>query len=134
MENRRSRNLSKVRYSPAGADRLVSTDCAEKGMGFCNQPGMGTPRRPARQISPHSSTVRNLSKVSYPPRSRNASANESDQAATYWRAADQMAPAARIQLKFSAIPNKNAKADRLTPSAVSDAQSILFETSQIKDW
>jgi hypothetical protein len=45
------------------------------------------------------------------------------------------ATSTRLNAKPLAKPQATAlKADRLTPSAVSDAQSILFETSQIQDW
>ena len=49
------------------------------------------------------------------------------------------ATSTRLDARPLATPEAAAlKADRLTPSAgtvrVSDAQSILFETSQIQDW
>jgi len=45
------------------------------------------------------------------------------------------APSTRLNARPLAKPQATAlKADRLTPSAVSDAQSILFEKSQIQDW
>jgi hypothetical protein len=45
------------------------------------------------------------------------------------------ATSTRLDAKPLAKPEATAlKANRLTPSAVSDAQSILFETSQIQDW
>ena len=41
----------------------------------------------------------------------------------------------RLDARPLAKPEAAAlKADRLTPGAVSNAQSILFETSQFQDW
>ena len=45
------------------------------------------------------------------------------------------ATSTRLDARPLAKPEAAAlKADRLTPRAVSDAQSILFETSPIQDW